>query len=186
MNAADLFKNSTSDLKPHKILKRTANNYWTILKPPYKIQDFFTIGITFFLFLTIPLTVFVANQVRDNRSQAASGPIAVFEENFKKLDLKFAAKEQKLTLINKSEDDTLPRPEIDKKDGKNLKVVAFEVEQTNKIGQPIYTTSQEITIQVNDKGEAISQDIYFSIQVQDEPSTVKVKLSDKKLLEVGI
>ncbi len=34
MNAADLFQKSISDFKPHKILKKTAINYWAIITPP--------------------------------------------------------------------------------------------------------------------------------------------------------
>lgn len=186
MNAANLFKKQISEDTLNVISKKSPINYRSVFKPPYKSQHLFTVIITLFLFLTIPLTVFVANQVRDDRSKAASGPAMLFEENFKKLDLKFAAKEQKLTLVNKVEDDTLPQPEIDKKEGISSKVVTFEVEQTNKIGQPIFNSSQDVTVKVNDKGQASAQDVYFSVQVQDEPGTVKIKLSDKKLLEVGI
>ena len=186
MHAADLFEKQVLYSKPHKILKHAANKYWIKVKPPYKTQDLFTIAITFFISLTIPITVFVANQVRDHRGQAASGQIAVFEENFKKLDLKFAAKEQKLTLIKKVDDDTLPQPEIDKKGEKNLKALTFEVKQTNKIGQPIFSSSQDVIVEVNGKGEALGKDVYFSVQVPDEQSTVTVILAGKKLLEVGI
>lgn len=81
----------------------------------------------------------MVNQVRDNRGQAASGPIVLFEENFKKLDLKFTAKEQKLTLIKKVEDDTLPQPEIDKTEGRNIKVITFEV--VAEVGTNSFTDS---------------------------------------------
>lgn len=186
MNAADLFKNQILDPKPNLLIKNKAVSFWAILKPPYKTLDLFTIGITLFLLITIPVTVLVANQVRDNRSKAASGPSAFFEDNFKKLNLKFVAKTQTLTLVNQVEDDTLPQPEVDKKDGKNTKIITFDIAQINKLSQPVFKTSRAVTIPVNDKGEALTADVYFSVQVQDVVGTATISLSGKKLLGVGI
>lgn len=189
MDAANLFKKDQEEADKRKNYTPYLDAFrenWQKNHPNYKLRDILSLVIIFGLFLTIPLTVFVANQVRDNRSRASSGPVAVFEENFKKLDLKFAAKEQTLTLIKKVEDDTLPQPEIDKKDGKNIKALTFEVVQTSKTGQPVHTSSQDVTIKVNNKGEASAQDVYFSVQVLDEPGTVTISLSGKKLLGVGI
>src|SRR3990172_7820949 len=69
MNAAELFKQQTPDVKPQ--IKSKTINYWSILKPPYKTKDLLTIGISFLLFLTIPLTVFLTSQSRDYRSKAS-------------------------------------------------------------------------------------------------------------------
>jgi len=60
-------------MKPADLLAK----YRQSINPPYHPKDFLTIGATLFILLAVPLTVILANQARELRSQAVGQPTQV-------------------------------------------------------------------------------------------------------------
>jgi subtilisin family serine protease len=60
-------------MKPADLLAK----YRQSINPPYRPKDFLTIGATLFILLAVPLTVILANQARELRSQAVGQPTQV-------------------------------------------------------------------------------------------------------------
>lgn len=159
---------------------------YILKKIPKNRKDFFVLLSTVFIFASIPLTIFVALNIRDNRSRAQEVPYFVLEEPLKKLDLTYESKSEKLVLKSKTTESKLPR-KSEKKLGKaDTKVLAIKVEQLNQFGSPIQNFVHEVQVTVNNKGEIQNKGFDFSVELPDKPGKAIFSLGEKKLLEVGL
>ena len=153
---------------------------------PKQGKDLLVLLTTVFIFASIPLTIFVALNIRDSRSRAQEVPYYVLEEPLKKLNLTYESKSEKLVLRNKTTESRLPK-KAEKKLGKgDSRVLAIKVEQLNQFGSPIQNFVHELQVTVNNKGEIQHKGFDFSVELPDKPGKAIFSLGDKKLLEVGL
>lgn len=173
-------------MKKKKIKSKAVNNK---IYPFNFNKQFLQILAIVFLFLTIPMTVFVSLQYRDLRSKAAQNqkiPPVTQEENFKILTLNFSPQKETLSLTENKQDNSLPRPIQHKKASKASSVATFKVVQTNQWGQPVYTLYPDVEIPVNTRGKPVGGNVNFAVQVIGQAGKATFYLYDKKLLEVVV
>lgn len=140
----------------------------------------------FLIFLSVPLTVFVALNVRDNRSKAETVPYAVLEPGLKKIDLTFSPDNEKLSLKGKTKESRQPRKENPKKEKADTKVLSIKVEQFNEFDKSIYNFVQDVEVAVDKNGNFQKKDVNFSVDIPDKPGKTVFSLGDKVLLEVPL
>ncbi len=185
MNAADLFQSEIKKEGQEDKIKYNTE-FLAKFRRPVKSRNLLLILATLFIFITIPLTVFVSLTLRDYRDRAQFNLNIPVLDTFRKVDLAYIPKNNTLMIVANSIAASVPKKPKKSKATPATGVVTLQVNQLNKWGKPIYTFNQDVEIQVNSKGQPLNQTYPVTVELVNQSGRVQFSLGGKTLLEVGL